>query len=111
MKWISEEDKTPEESKIDEKTVKKLLNKISQNISEKNYEQALEFVNEALITDSENITILEYKVRILNHMQRFEEALSSQKTLVQIAKNLEMNLSKNKKNSSDEENQKTLFEF
>ena len=80
----SEEDKTPEESKIDEKTVKKLLNKISQNISEKNYEQALEFVN---------------------------EALSSQKTLVQIAKNLEMNLSKNKKNSSDEENQKTLFEF
>lgn len=77
----------------------------------KNYEQALEFVNEALIIDSENITILEYKVRILNHMQRFEEALSSQKTLVQIAKNLEMNLSKNKKNSSDEENQKTLFEF
>lgn len=32
---ISEEDKSPEESKIDEKTVKKLLNKISQNISEK----------------------------------------------------------------------------
>lgn len=44
-------------------------------------------------------------------MQRFEEALSSQKTLVKIAKNLEMNISKNQKNSSDEKNQKTLFEF
>ena len=108
---ILEDDKTLEESKIDEKTIKKLSNKIEQNINEKKYEEALEFVNEALITDSTNINILEYKVRILNHMQRFEEALSSQKTLVQIAKNLEMNLSKNEEKSSDEKNQKTLFEF
>lgn len=105
------EDKNLEERKINEKTVKKILNKIEQNINEENYNQALDFVNEALITDSKNITILEYKVRILNHMQRFEEALSSQKTLVKIAKNLEINISKNKKNSSDEKNQKTLFEF
>lgn len=109
--YLYVEDKNLEERKINEKTVKKILNKIEQNINEENYNQALDFVNEALITDSKNITILEYKVRILNHMQRFEEALSSQKTLVKIAKNLEMNISKNKKNSSDEKNQKTLFEF
>lgn len=106
--YVYVEDKNLEERKINEKTVKKILNKIEQNINEENYNQALDFVNEALITDSKNITILEYKVRILNHMQRFEEALSSQKTLVKIAKNLEINISKNKKNSSDE---KTLFEF
>lgn len=109
--YVYVEDKNLEERKINEKTVKKILNKIEQNINEENYNQALDFVNEALITDSKNITILEYKVRILNHMQRFEEALSSQKTLVKIAKNLEINISKNKKNSSDEKNQKTLFEF
>lgn len=109
--YVYVEDKNLEERKINEKTVKKILNKIEQNINEENYNQALDFVNEALITDSKNITILEYKVRILNHMQRFEEALSSQKTLVKIAKNLEMNISKNQKNSSDEKNQKTLFEF
>lgn len=108
---ISVEDKNLEESKINEKTVKKILNKIEQSINEENYNQALDFVNEALITDSKNITILEYKVRILNHMQRFEEALSSQKTLVKIAKNLEMNISKEEDTSSDEKNQKTLFEF
>lgn len=108
---ISVEDKNLEESKINEKTVKKILNKIEQKINEENYNQALDFVNEALITDSKNITILEYKVRILNHMQRFEEALSSQKTLVKIAKNLEMNISKEEDTSSDEKNQKTLFEF
>lgn len=109
--YVYVEDKNLEERKINEKTVKKILNKIEQNINEENYNQALDFVNEALITDSKNITTLEYKVRILNHMQRFEEALSSQKTLVKIAKNLEINISKNKKNSSDEKNQKTLFEF
>ena len=109
--YLSVEDKNLEESKINEKTVKKILNKIEQNINEENYNQALDFVNEALITDSKNITILEYKVRILNHMQRFEEALSSQKTLVKIAKNLEMNISKEKDTPSEEKNQKTLFEF
>lgn len=108
---LSVEDKNLEESKINEKTVKKILNKIEQNINEENYNQALDFVNEALITDSKNINILEYKVRILNHMQRFEEALSSQKTLVKIAKNLEMNISKEEDSSSNEKNQKTLFEF
>ena len=109
--YVYVEDKNLEERKINEKTVKKILNKIEQNINEENYNQALDFVNEALITDSKNITILEYKVRILNHMQRFEEALSSQKTLVKIAKNLEMNISKEEDTSSDEKNQKTLFEF
>lgn len=82
-----EEIKTSEENKIDEKTIKKLINRIVQNIDAEDYTQALEFANESLIIDNNNIKVLELKVNILNHVQRYEEALATQKILVKIAKN------------------------
>ncbi len=103
-----EENKTPEKNEISETTIKKLLNKINQSINEENYQQALEYVNEALITDNENIKILELKVRILNHMQRFEEALATQKLLVTIAKNLKENITDTPKKDNTQTN---LFSF
>ena len=103
------EEKNSEKTEITETTIKKLLNKINQNINEENYEEALEFVNEALITDNENIKILELKVRILNHMQRFEEALATQKLLVKIAKNLKNNITN--KSPKKDNKQTDLFSF
>ncbi|MDO5850557.1 MAG: hypothetical protein Q4P14_05015 [Methanobacteriaceae archaeon] len=103
-----EENKHPEKNERTETTVKKLLNKINQSINEENYQQALEYVNEALITDNENIKVLELKVRILNHMQRFEEALATQKLLVTIAKNLKENITDTPKKDNTQTN---LFSF
>ncbi|MCQ2737415.1 MAG: hypothetical protein MJ224_02285 [archaeon] len=103
------EEKNSEKTEITETTIKKLLNKINQSINEENYKEALEFVNEALITDNENIKILELKVRILNHMQRFEEALATQKLLVKIAKNLKNNITN--KSPKKDNKQTDLFSF
>lgn len=107
----SEDTKSLKENKEKEKTIKTLLNEAIKYTNENN-EKALNLINEGLMLDKKNINILEHKIVLLNKMQRFEEALTTQKLLVKIAKNLDLDISENKKENLDlDKYQTTLFEF
>lgn len=74
------------EKSVKEKN-KKLIKKAENEISKKNYEKALNLINEYLNEDSNNIKVLMMKADAFRSLRRFNEALSIYDTVKNIDKN------------------------